>query len=186
MGHHTFDASRADKLERAERRYRFCSREELLWALAPEETDTVADLGSGTGFFTDDVSPHVETVYAVDLQEAMHDYYREKGVPENVDLVTANVSDLPFEDGDVDAAFSTMTYHEFASEAALEEISRVLATGGRLAIVDWAASGTGQNGPPTDERYSAEEAIEALETAGFALEHVAVRPETFLLVATFE
>ncbi|MBZ6496866.1 class I SAM-dependent methyltransferase [Natrinema longum] len=184
MGHHTFDAERADKLEEAEQRYRFVSAEELLWALSLSPDDTVADLGSGTGFFTDDVASHAGAVYAVDLQEAMHEYYREKGVPENVDLVTSDVSDLPFADGDVDAAFSTMTYHEFASDEAIAEIRRSLAPSGRLVIVDWAATGTGEAGPPVEERYSADEAADALREAGFEIEHEAVRPETFLLIAT--
>lgn len=68
MGHHTFDAARADKLEQPERRYRFLSAEELLWALALSPAHTVADLGSGTGFYTDDVAPHAADVYAVDVQ----------------------------------------------------------------------------------------------------------------------
>lgn len=185
MGYHTFDASRADKLERAGRRYRFLSAEELLWALSLSPDDTVADLGSGTGFFTDDVAPHADGVYAVDVQEEMHEYYREKGIPENVDLVTSDVSDLPFDDGGVDAAFSTMTYHEFASDEALAEIRRVLAADSRL-VVDWAATGSGEDGPPVDERYTAEEAADALRDAGFGIEHEAVRPETFLLIAAFE
>ncbi|WP_225336621.1 class I SAM-dependent methyltransferase [Halomicrobium urmianum] len=186
MGHHTFDADRADKLERAERRYRFLSAEELLWALDLSPTDAVADLGSGTGFYTDAVAPHAGTVYAVDLQEAMHDYYREKGVPENVELVTTGVGDLPLDDGSLDAAFSTMTYHEFASDDALDEIRRVLAPAGRLVVVDWAATGTGEEGPPLDERFTAAEAAEALAETGFRIEHEAVRPETFLLVAAVE
>ncbi|MEF8814969.1 MAG: class I SAM-dependent methyltransferase, partial [Halovenus sp.] len=114
MGYHTFDAGRADKLEDAQDRYRSLSAEELRWALSPESDETVADLGSGTGFYTDDVAPAVDTVYAVDIQEAMHDYYREKGVPDNVDLVTSAVDDLPFDTSSLDGAFSTMTYHEFA------------------------------------------------------------------------
>ncbi|WP_139136090.1 class I SAM-dependent methyltransferase, partial [Haladaptatus sp. W1] len=94
--------------------------------------ETVADLGSGTGFYTDDVASFGEasnvSVYAVDMQDAMHDYYREKGVPENVALVTATIDDLPFDDDELDAAFSTMTFHEFASEDALAEVGRVLST----------------------------------------------------------
>ena len=183
MGHHTFDASRADKLERAADRYRFLSAEELLWALALSPSDAVADLGSGTGFYTDDVAPHAGDVYAVDVQSAMHDYYREKGVPDNVDLVTTDVSDLPFDAGALDAAFSTMTYHEFASDAALAEVCRVLGADGRFVVVDWAASGAGEDGPPLDERYTADEAATAVRDSGFDVEHVAVRPETFLLVA---
>jgi len=186
MGYHTFDASRAAKLEQPERRYRFLSAEELLWAIAPSDDDTVADLGSGTGFYTDDVAPHAGRVYAVDVQEEMHDHYREKGVPENVELVTSDVSDLPFDDDALDAAFSTMTYHEFASDESLAEVRRVLATSGRLAIVDWAASGAGEDGPPTDERFSADESVEALESSGFRIEHEAVRSETFVLIAVAE
>jgi protein-L-isoaspartate O-methyltransferase len=67
MGYHTFDADRGDKLKDAQRRYRFFSAEELLWALSPDGDETVADLGSGTGFYTDDVAPAVDHVYAVDI-----------------------------------------------------------------------------------------------------------------------
>lgn len=107
MGYHTFDADRADKLEDAQQRCRFLSAEELRWALSPAGDETVADLGSG--FYTDDVAPAVDDVYAVDVQEAMHDYYREKGVPENVELVTSGVDELPLETDSLDATFSTMT-----------------------------------------------------------------------------
>ncbi|APW98405.1 SAM-dependent methyltransferase [Halobiforma lacisalsi AJ5] len=186
MGYHTFDAERADKLEQSGQRYRFVSAEELLWALSLSADDTVADLGSGTGFFTDDVAPHAGTVHAIDVQEEMHEYYRQKGVPENVTLVTSDVSDLPFDDDALDAAFSTMTYHEFASDEALAEIRRVLATDGRLVLFDWTATGSGTSGPPLDERYSPDEAVDALRNAGFTVEHEAVRPETFLLIGTLE
>lgn len=185
MGYHTFDASRADRLEDAARRYRYLSAEELLWALSPDG-DTVADLGSGTGFYTDDVAAHAETVYAVDVQPEMHEYYRQKGLPENVELVTSGIETLPFDTGRLDAAFSTMTYHEFATETALTEIRRVLGDAGRLVVVDWAATGSGEAGPPLDERFSATEAAEALRDSGFRIEHEASRPETFLLVGQSE
>ena len=186
MGYHTFDAGRADKLEDAQQRYRSLSAEELRWALSASRDETVADLGSGTGFYTDDVAPAVDHVYAVDVQEAMHDYYRKKGVPDNVDLVTSAVDDLPFDTNSLDAAFSTMTYHEFASDGALREVARVLKPSGTFAIADWAASGNGRNGPPVDERFSADEATDALRQHGFTVGFEAVRPETFLLVASTE
>ncbi|TSD08828.1 SAM-dependent methyltransferase [Haloglomus irregulare] len=186
MGHHTFDADRADKLEIAERRYRFLSAEELLWALSPDGHETVADFGSGTGFYTDDIAPAVDHVYAVDIQDAMHGYYREKGVPENVELVTSGVDDLPLDTNSLDAAFSTMTYHEFAGKEALDEITRVLTDAGRLIIVDWAATGSGDHGPPVDERFSGAETANNLREAGFHIEHTAVRPETFFVIAELE
>ncbi|WP_058365253.1 class I SAM-dependent methyltransferase [Haloparvum sedimenti] len=186
MGYHTFDADRADRLEEARQRYRFLSAEELLWALSPDGDETVADLGSGTGFYTDDVAPAVDHVSAVDIQEAMHDYYREKGVPENVDLVTSGVADLPFETDSLDAAFSTMTYHEFADDAALTEVARVLGSGATFVVADWAASGRGTHGPPVDERFSVTEAASALRRHGFDVRFEAERPETFLLIAHAE
>ncbi len=183
MGHHTFDAEKADRLEDAGSRYRYLSAEELRWALALSGNETVADLGSGTGFFTDDVAPAADQVYAVDVQTAMHDRYRDKGVPANVELVTTDVADLPFDDDGLDAAFSTMTYHEFASEAAMAELARVLRPGGRLVVADWDANGNGESGPPLDERFRLVDAVAALEKAGFDIAFDAVRSETFLVTA---
>ena len=181
MGFHTFDVSRADRLE-DESRYRYVSVDELLALFDPE--GAVADLGSGTGFYTDDVAPYAERVYAVDVQPAMHDYYREKGAPENVEFVTAEVADLPFEDDSLDAVFSTMTFHEFASEAALAEVARVLGDGGRLGVADWTARGLGEVGPPMAERFDLADAVSMAEATGLTVEHGNERRETFVLRAS--
>ncbi|WP_123620372.1 class I SAM-dependent methyltransferase [Halorubrum sp. CSM-61] len=187
MGFHTFDAEKADRLERPAVRYRWVSGEEVVGALTAERADrpaaTVADLGSGTGFYTDAVAPHVGTVYGVDVQAEMHAFYREKGVPENVDLVESDVAALPFEDGELDAAFSTMTYHEFASDDAIAELARVIRTEGRLALFDWSAAGDGEHGPPADERFDASDAVAALEATGFEVLSASERTETFAVIA---
>ncbi len=182
MGYHTFPLDNADALEDPTR-YRFCSREELVALVDPGPESTVADLGSGTGFYTDEIAPFAGRVYAVDVQEGMHDRYREKGLPDNVDPVTAEVGDLPFADGDLDRAFSTMTYHEYAGDGALEEVARALREGGVHAVVDWTRQGAGERGPPTDERYDLEAAIAHHREAGFAVERARTRPETFVLAA---
>jgi len=183
MGFHTFDVEKADRLEDPGVRYRWVSAEELIGPLAPTGSETVADLGSGTGFYTDDVAPHVETTYGVDLQTEMHEFYREKGVPENVALVASDVADLPFADGELDGAFSTMTYHEFASPAAVAELARVIDAGCPLVIFDWSAEGDGEHGPPVDERFAATDAVEALEAERFEIVFAAERTETFGVVA---
>ncbi|USZ69970.1 class I SAM-dependent methyltransferase (plasmid) [Halorussus salilacus] len=182
MGFHTFDADRAEKLE-DQSRYRYLSREELVAGLDPDTSDAIADLGSGTGFYTDDVAPFAGEVRAVDVQAEMHEVYREKGVPENVALVTADVADLPFADGELDAAFSTMTFHEFASPESLAEVARVLRSGGRFVVADWTAAGDGESGPPLDERYDRERAVELLDEAGFDVVRADERPETLFAVA---
>jgi ubiquinone/menaquinone biosynthesis C-methylase UbiE len=183
MGFHTFDVEKAGRLEDDARRYQSVSREELVGALELTGTETVADLGSGTGFYTDVVAPYAERVYAVDIQPEMHDFYREKGVPEGVDLVTSGIDELPFDDAALDGAFSTMTYHEFASDDALAELARVTRPGGRLVIFDWSADGDGERGPPVDERYAVSEAAAALEDAGFEIVTEGTRPEAFAVVA---
>jgi ubiquinone/menaquinone biosynthesis C-methylase UbiE len=179
MGFHTFDPDRADRLD-GEHRYQWCSSEELLTQVAPHEDATIADLGSGTGFYTDAVAAHAGTVYAVDVQPEMHEYYREKGLPETVELVHAEIEQLPFEDGELDAAFSTMTYHEFSGAAAMDELARVLRPGGRLVTVDWSSHGSGRSGPPLAERHGLGHAVSALGEAGFTVEHAVSRTETFV------
>jgi ubiquinone/menaquinone biosynthesis C-methylase UbiE len=181
MGFHTFDVERAPELE-DESRYRYCSREDLLGLLAPHEGMTVADLGSGTGFFADDVAPHVGTLHAVDMQERMHEYYEEKGSPENVRHVHAPVNDLPLDDDSLDAAFSVDTYHEYHSEASLDELARVVRPGGRVVTVDWSATGDRVAGPPLDERFAVSDAVSHFSAAGFAVERAEERAETYVCV----
>ena len=183
MGFHTFDSDRAAALEDAAERYRYCSREELHGLVAPHAEMRLADLGSGTGFYTDDLAPHTGAVYAVDVQAVMHDHYREKGLPENVELVEADAADLPFGTAELDAAFSTMTFHEFANAEALAEVSRVLRPGGRLITVDWDRDGVGEAGPLRDETYGLDDAVSLQTDAGFVVERAERRPETFVCVA---
>jgi ubiquinone/menaquinone biosynthesis C-methylase UbiE len=185
MGFHTYDPSRADELE-DETRYQYVSVDELLALFDPEPGSEVADLGSGTGFYTDHVAPYVGTVHAVDVHEEMHEYYREKGAPDEVSFVVAEIADLPFAADRLDGAFSTMTYHEFADESALAELARVLRPGARLGIADWTREGEGARGPPTDERYALEDARRAIDDAGFTVEHASERRETFVLRARLQ
>ncbi|SDQ45680.1 class I SAM-dependent methyltransferase [Natronobacterium texcoconense] len=182
MGFHTFPVDRADALEDPSR-YRFCSREELLEMLGAAADDVVADLGSGTGFYTADVAPFVGTVYAVDVQEEMHELHRENGVPENTDLITAGIESLPFDDDELDAAFSIMTHHEYASDEAMAELARVVRPGGRIVTIDWSADGTGEDGPSMDERFGVSKVTSQFEDVGFEIERVHDRPETLAVVA---
>jgi ubiquinone/menaquinone biosynthesis C-methylase UbiE len=180
MGFHTFDPGMADRLEDVSR-FRFCSREELLQHLPRE--GTVLDLGSGTGFYTDEIAPFVERVLAVDVQPAMHDRYRERGVPDNVSPVSADAESLPLADGSVDGAFSTMTFHESTTAESLAELYRVFTADGQFVVVDWSNEGTGESGPPVAERFDAVEAADLLSDAGFTVETAAERSETFAVVA---
>ena len=179
---HTFDPDGAAGLEDLDR-FRYLSRDELVGALSVEPTSTVVDIGSGTGFYTREVAPYVGHLYAVDLQDEMHEQFTDRQIPANVELVLSPAATLPFESGTIDAVYSTMTFHE-VSEEAPAEFYRVLAAGGRLVIADWSSGGAGERGPPLEERMNAAGTTSALEAAGFSVESARERPETFLLEAT--
>jgi ubiquinone/menaquinone biosynthesis C-methylase UbiE len=182
MGFHTFDSARADSLEDATR-FRFCSREELLEPLPRGDDATVVDLGSGTGFYTDEIAPFVGNLLALDVQREMHGKYQEKGIPETVSPVTADAESLPFARNVLDGAFSTMTFHESTTDTSLAELHRVLVDGGTFVVVDWSGEGNEEAGPPVAERFSASRAQELLAAAGFTVESAVERSETFRVVA---
>ncbi|WP_158854430.1 class I SAM-dependent methyltransferase [Halorhabdus sp. CUG00001] len=182
MGHHTFDPDGAKRLE-DDSRYAYLSVDELLALFEPDPADVVADLGSGTGFYTRSIAPHVRRIVAADLQPAMHAAFAEFGIPENVDRVTAGAGRLPIRTDRLDAVYSTMTYHEFSGSNALAELARVLAPGGRLAIADWSAKGAGQRGPPVAQRFDAGTVVDQLRGAGFRIERAADRRETLVVAA---
>ncbi|PSP92005.1 SAM-dependent methyltransferase [Halobacteriales archaeon QS_1_68_44] len=182
MGFHTFDVERADALEDPGRFERL-SAEELIGAAALADDDRVLDVGSGTGFYTDVLASVAGRVYAVDVQPAMAVRYRQKGVPEGVRLLAADAGRLPLPADAVDAAVSTMTYHELPA-AAVTEMARVVRPGGRIMIADWTSAGTGDAGPPLSERFDAWTAGKALDEAGFSVRRAESRGETLLVVAT--
>ena len=179
MGFHTFDAARADRLEDPTR-FRFCSREELVQHLP---RGTILDIGSGTGYYTDEVAPAVERVVGLDIQPAMHERYRDRGVPANTGLVTGDAERLPFADGTVDGAVSTMTFHESTTPRAISDLHRVLGVGAPFVVVDWSGDGDGDSGPPLSERFDAQQARDVVTDAGLRVESAAERSETFHLVA---
>ncbi|MDS0221227.1 class I SAM-dependent methyltransferase [Haloarcula sp. S1AR25-5A] len=179
MGFHTFDVDRAAQLEDASR-YEYLSVDELLALFDPDTSTVVADLGSGTGFYTDHVAAAAGRVYALDVQPGMHERYREKGLPSNVVPVTADIGSLPFSDS-LDAVVSTMTFHEFASPAAMEAVADALVPGGRVAIADWTQAGAGNEGAPRSERYAADDAVEFCTDAGIEVRRAEDRRETFVL-----
>jgi arsenite methyltransferase len=63
-----------------------------------------------------------------------------EGVADRVEVHTADMTDLPFDDGSVDVVVSSLAIHNIPSRAgrrrAISEAARVLRPGGRLAIGD--------------------------------------------------
>lgn len=175
---------RADRLEDPVQ-YRYLSAEELRTFLDPAPDWVVADLGSGTGFYTNEIAPVVRTVYAVDAYEAMHERYREKGLPANVEPITADVSDVPLGTNVLDGAVSVRTFHHGVADA-LDELARLLRPGGRLVVFDWSATGRGDRdrGPDPADCFDLATVQSRLLDAGFRIRSAHERRETFVVTAT--
>lgn len=179
---HRFDPDAAAVLEETER-FRYLSRDELVGALGAEGTDFVAEIGSGTGFYTREIAPFVGELYAIDMQPEMHRTFVANGLPENITQILARANALPFRSAVLDSVYSTMTFHEFG-EGTPVELHRVLRPGGTLLLVDWTASGSGERGPPLEVRSNLTEAREIVEQAGFEIAVARSRPETFRIEAS--
>ncbi|MEF8880488.1 MAG: class I SAM-dependent methyltransferase, partial [Candidatus Nanohaloarchaea archaeon] len=120
-----------------------------------------------------------EKVYAVDFQEGMHEYYREKGVPENVELINSKASEINLE---ADQIISILSLHEIDLEKSLEKFHEVLPEGGELVIWDWSANALTNDIPPRNKMYTAEEASEKV-SENFEVVLAEERRNTFKLKA---
>lgn len=114
--------------------------ERMASAAALDQTMTVADVGTGTGFVAAGVAPLVARVLGVDSSPEMLAVARGNldvlGVG-NVELVEGDVAALPLGDDSVDAAFANMVLHHAEHPAVmLAEMARVVRPGGTVAICD--------------------------------------------------
>jgi ubiquinone/menaquinone biosynthesis C-methylase UbiE len=166
MGHHDnahkFDPAHAARLDDPLRRQAIPPGL-LAAALALRPGDRVADVGCGTGYWLIallDAAPPGVRFQAVDSEPAMLSLLEGKlrghARRDQVSLVLSTEHEVPLADGSVDVAVMGFVYHELADRRGfLAEVRRLLAPGGRLAIVDWDALPPGIErtmGPPIPER----------------------------------
>jgi ubiquinone/menaquinone biosynthesis C-methylase UbiE/biotin operon repressor len=113
--------------------------EALLRLLPPV---TIADLGAGEGGSALLLSRTAKRVIAVDSSARMIEVGREEarrnGIG-NIDFRLGDMEELPIGAGEVDLVWiSQSLHHALHPERALEEAARILAPGGRIAILDLA------------------------------------------------
>lgn len=136
----------------------------------------IADLGSGSGYFTfrlaDAVGPNGK-VYAVDVDQGMNKYMekqaRKRGYP-NIEVILAQHHD-PLIPGDgVDLIFTCNTYHHIKDRVAyFSQTRRCLKPSGRIAIMDFNGKEWFQKILP---HFTASEVIKKeMESAGYHLQH---------------
>jgi len=130
-----------------------------------------ADIGCGTGFFTIPLANEVKEVYALDIRAEMLSDLSESLTQlqiHNVKVLQSEESRLPLPDQRVDGILTSLVLHEV--EQPLEffrELNRVLQTGGRLVVIEWAKAST-EMGPPLEHRLSIQQLDDWALTTGFA------------------
>lgn len=141
---------------------KFADPEKILFAAGLSVGQTLADLGSGSGFYTmaaGKIVGEAGLVYSVDILETALDHIaaeaRLKGL-RNIKTLRADLEQVnacaAILVGSIDAVlFSNITHQITNKTNLLAEAYRILKTGGKLLVVDWNDE-PGLIGPPVSVR----------------------------------
>lgn len=154
--------------------------------------DSIADLGSGTGYFTfrfADAVGEEGQVYAVDVDEALLKSLEKRAAKEgyaNMATVLAEYED-PLIPEPVDIIFTSNTFHHFQERPTyFDNAKQYLAEGGRIAIIDLRMEDKGWLGRTLDPHAIDGEVIKAdMAAAGYTLveEHDFLKKQHFMVFA---
>jgi arsenite methyltransferase len=165
--------------------------DEVVKALALQPGAVVADIGSGSGYFTVRFAQAVGDagrVYAVDVSPDMvlHVSRRVRGAGiRNVQSLLSAPDDPLLPDASVDLFFICDTWHHIDERARYVELmKRMLRPGGRIAIVDFHKREL-PFGPPLGMKIAREELVKDMEAAGLRVsaEHTFLPYQYFLVFA---
>jgi ubiquinone/menaquinone biosynthesis C-methylase UbiE len=134
--------NRTDAWDELSRSTAFLEFRDAVWCTAHvAATDTVVDLGSGTGLLALSVAARARRVIAVDVSAPMLDRLRRHAEAQglSIDLVHGDMRRLPLPDESVDVVVSSYAFHHLVDdgkELVAAEAYRVLRPGGRVVVVD--------------------------------------------------
>lgn len=177
---HRFDPAHAARLDDPARDG-YLPVEAVLGLLALGGAETVVDYGAGYGYATLPLAAVLTQgrVVAVDRIPEMLDELRRRLEARraagetlgSVELVHTTEDRVPLADGAVDAIVAVNVWHEiYDDQAALDELRRLLAPRGALAIVDWDADAERPVGPRPAITLSLARALEVVEAMGLTAE----------------
>ena len=161
----------------AESREVFAHRERIADLVEVRPGEAVADIGAGTGVYTELFAGRVGAggrVYAVDIVQGFLDLIskrvKERGL-DHVETVLCREDSVELPAGSIDVAFVCDTYHHFEyPRSTLRSIHRALRRGGRLIIVDFIrVDGQSRQWVLDHVRAGMETVIREIGDAGFEL-----------------
>jgi cyclopropane fatty-acyl-phospholipid synthase-like methyltransferase len=159
---------------------------EVIQSFALKPDAIVADIGSGTGYFSVRFAHAVPKgrVYGVDIEPDMVKYLTERAKREKLDNVTAiaGALDDPRLPEKADLIIMVDVYHHIADRAPyLKKLKDWLKPRGRIAIIDFRMDSS--DGPPKSARIAPSRVKAELKEAGYALvqEHAFLPKQYFLI-----
>ena len=97
---------------------------------------TVADVGSGTGIFTTQLSPFVKTVFAIEPNDDMRNKAEDKfKLYPNIASVNATAENTTLPNTSVDLITVAQAFHWFDRKAFKNECKRILKPNGKILLV---------------------------------------------------
>jgi len=164
---------------------------DVMTALKLKEGQFVADIGAGSGYFTLRLAQAVGekgVVFAVDVDEGMLSYLRQRLARENiknVQVMQVPAHDPLLIDGSADLVFLCNVYHHLEErEVYLRKLRKALKANGRLVIVDFYKTEGIPVGPPLRMRLSEETVTKELHQARLKVtEKLTFLPYQYILIA---
>jgi cyclopropane fatty-acyl-phospholipid synthase-like methyltransferase len=172
--HHSFgDAERWSHVFDDPKRDAWQKPHEVIEALALAPDAIVADIGSGTGYFSVRLANMLSQgrVYGVDIEPDMVKYLAERARREqHANLIAlAGAPDDPRLPEKVDLILMVDVFHHIEGrERYFRKLRVSLRPGGRIAIIDFRLDSP--DGPPRASRVAPRQVIAELKAAGYALE----------------
>lgn len=163
--------------------------EAVVAALGLRPGEAVADIGSGSGYFTLRLAGAVGPagrVYAVDVDPNMvrHLNHRVRDARvDNVRSVLADPDDPLLAEASIDRFFVCDTWHHIEDQAKyLALMKKMLRPGGKVVMIDFKKEAT-PVGPPLGMRIAKEDLVKQMQAAGFflAAEHTFLPHQYFLV-----
>ena len=141
---------------------------DVVMALNLKPTDTVADIGAGSGYFARRFAIHAGRVFAVDIDEKLLGMVRAKA-PANLETIVAAPDDPHLPQRSIDMVFFCDVLHHIENRPAyFAKLARALKPGGRIVVIDFYKKDL-PVGPPPSMKLADQEVIAEFQKAGFAL-----------------
>ncbi|MDF2889457.1 MAG: methylase involved in ubiquinone/menaquinone biosynthesis [Lacrimispora sp.] len=169
---HKYKVINKSKLDSPKRR-EVLPVKKILEVCGMKQSEIVADIGCGIGFFTFQLAEAVGDggiVYALDIEKEMLDDVEAGMLERNIHNVRPIVTQeykLMLEDESANTAFLCTVMHEVKMrQKFLKEVNRILSPGGRIIIIEWIKK-DGDFGPPADHRLDSKILKRNLQNTGF-------------------